>query len=87
MARKSKNELLDSLRRMVRAALRLRSDGSGYAQMARTNGTIDGYMRVLLESGIAEPKELLAIVAEERSAAYGPSLQHVEGDALSVLAA
>ena len=71
--RKSKAEMLDNLREMLRDALRLKRQGVAYARLARAHGIIDGYMRVLLESGIAEYRELLAVVSDERLRADGPA--------------
>jgi hypothetical protein len=73
MRNKSKLEMLETLRAMVREALKLRSDGATYSRLARASGLIDGYMRFLLESGTAEARELLAIVAHERARADGPA--------------
>jgi hypothetical protein len=69
----NKAEMLDNLRAMLRDVFRLRSDGVAYARLARAHGYVDGYMRVLLETGIAEKQELLALVAEERVLADGPA--------------
>jgi hypothetical protein len=80
MRNKSKLEMLETLRGMVRDALRLRSEGSTYARLARASGLIDGYMRVLLESGMVEARELLEIVAHERAAFDGPALGPVASE-------
>ena len=69
----SKDEMLDTLRRMLRDVFQLRNEGLAYARLARAHGYIDGYMRVLLETGVAEKQELLALVAEERVTACGPA--------------
>jgi hypothetical protein len=74
MATQSKNELLENLRGMVRDMLRLRSEGGAYAKLARAHGYVDGYMRVLLEAGIADHKALLALVADERRKFDGPAI-------------
>lgn len=74
MQNKSKVEMLETLRTLVREALRLRSEGSTYARLARASGLVDGYMRVLLEAGLVEARELLQIVAAERAAVDGPAL-------------
>ena len=71
MATQSKTELLDNLRGMVRDMLRLRSEGGAYAKLARAHGYVDGYMLVLLETGIADTKTLLGLVAEERRLSDG----------------
>lgn len=73
MATQSKMELLDNLRGMVRDMLRLRSEGGAYAKLARAHGYVDGYMRVLLETGVADSKALLKLVAEERARFEGPA--------------
>ena len=75
--KKSKAEMLDNLREMLREALRLKKQGVAHARLARVHGTIDGYMRVLLESGIAEYKELLFVVSDERRSADGPATAEI----------
>lgn len=77
MATQSKTELLDNLRGMVRDMLRLRSEGGAYAKLARAHGYVDGYMRVLLETGVADQKALLALVADERQRFEGPATAEV----------
>jgi hypothetical protein len=77
MATQGKQELLENLRSMVRDMLRLRSEGGAYAKLARAHGYVDGYMRVLLEAGIADHKALLALVAEERRLFDGPSTREL----------
>ena len=69
----SKSEMLETLRAMLRDVFRLRVDGVAYARLARAHGYVDGYMRVLLETGIADKSELLEIVAEERNRIDGPA--------------
>lgn len=69
----NKAEMLENLRAMLRDVFRLRGDGVAYARLARAHGYVDGYMRVLLETGIADKQELLALVAEERTRADGPA--------------
>ena len=71
--RTSKSEMLDNLRAMLRDVFRLRMDGVAYARLARAHGYVDGYMRVLLDTGVADKSELLGIVAEERSKVDGPA--------------
>src|SRR5262245_37847983 len=68
MANKSKAEMLDSLRVLLREVLALRSAGSTHPRLSRASGVVDGYMRVLLDAGLVSQRELLAVVAEERSA-------------------
>jgi hypothetical protein len=80
MATQSKTELLENLRGMVRDMLRLRSEGGVYAKLARAHGYVDGYMRVLLETGVAEHKELLALVTDERRKFEGPSTRELRAE-------
>ncbi len=77
MATQGKTELLENLRGMVRDMLRLRSEGGAYAKLARAHGYVDGYMRVLLETGVADSKTLLALVAEERRRFEGAPTREV----------
>ena len=80
MATQGKQELLENLRTMVRDMLRLRSEGGAYAKLSRAHGYVDGYMRVLLEAGIADHKVLLALVAEERRLFDGPSTRELNAE-------
>jgi hypothetical protein len=81
MAKQGDRELLDNLRGMVRDMLKLRRDGGAYAKLARAHGYVDGYMRVLLETGVADSKTLLALVAEERARFEGPATAEVTAEA------
>ncbi|MCA9599560.1 MAG: hypothetical protein KC776_39900 [Myxococcales bacterium] len=81
-----KTQMLDNLRAMLRDVFRLRTDGVAYARLARAHGYVDGYMRVLLETGIADKTELLALVAEERELADGPATAALESGATTVAA-
>lgn len=77
----SKAEMLETLRTMLRDVFRLRMEGVAYARLARAHGYVDGYMRVLLETGIAHKSELLELVAEERSRVDGPATSAVQSGA------
>jgi hypothetical protein len=79
-SQKSKPEMLENLRGMLRDVFRLRTDGVAYAKLARAHGYVDGYMRVLMETGVADHKELLRIVSEERQAHDGPATRPVLRD-------
>src|SRR6187402_76757 len=81
MASASKPEMLENLRGMLRDVLRLRGEGVAYAKLSRAHGYLDGYMRVLLETGLFSQKELLALIAEERHAHDGPATGIVTEDA------
>lgn len=62
----SKAEMLETLRSLVRDMLRLRHEGVSQGQFARAHGYVDGYIRVLLDAGLASERELLLLVLEER---------------------
>ncbi len=73
MANQSKAELLDTLRTLLREALTLRQSGAAHPKLTRTSALVDGYMRALLDSGVATQGELLALVSEERTRVAGPA--------------
>lgn len=73
MAKKSKTEMLETLRGLVRDALALRYAGGVAGRLAHANGAVDGYLRALLDAGTCERQELLALMAEERSRVAGPA--------------
>lgn len=50
-----------------------RTRGHSHPKMARVHGYVDGYMRALLDHGVADKHELLELVAEERAAVSGPA--------------
>ena len=79
----NKQKMLDNLRQMLREALHLRERGVAYAKLARAHGYIDGYMRVLLETGIATQPELLNLVSTER-ASVAPTTRELDPEAVAV---
>jgi len=87
MAKKSKTEMLETLRGLLREALRLRREGAVYARLAHAGGEVDGYMRAILDAGFCDTRELLAVVAAERAAADGPATGTLGPEATSILAA
>ena len=48
------------------------ASGAGGARLARAHGYVDGYMRAMLDLGVATKSELLAVVAAERERFAGP---------------
>ena len=60
------SELKDTLRGLVRKTIETRFSGANYATLAQARGYADGYMRALLDAGLLDQKELLALVNEER---------------------
>ena len=83
MASASKTEMLENLRGMLRDVLRLRTEGVAYAKLSRAHGYLDGYMRVLLETGLFSQKELLGLISEERNLHDGPATGLVVEDVRS----
>jgi hypothetical protein len=83
---RSKAKMLGELRGMLRDVLTARTAGGSYTKLARSQGYVDGYMRALLDAGDATKDELLALVAEERAAAFGPATRDLEADAAEVAA-
>ncbi len=75
---KSKTELLSELEKMLHDVFAARAAGTSHPKMARAHGYVDGYMRVLLDTGLASKEELLALVAEKRSAIFGPATMGVD---------
>lgn len=77
----SKSAMLENLRSMLNEVFKLRREGAAYARLARQHGYVDGYMRMLLEAGIATRTELLDVVAAERVRADGPATGKIESEA------
>jgi len=76
----SKAAMLENLKGMLKDVFKLRREGVAYARLARAHGYVDGYMRVMLESGMATRKELLDLVASERVRADGPATGAVDSE-------
>jgi len=72
---KSKDELLGELRTMLREVFAAQAAGAVQARVARAHGYVDGFMRALLDTGIAGKQELLELVASERQHVSGPALR------------
>ncbi len=50
---RTKVEIVNELRTMLRDVFVAKSAGETYARLARAHGYVDGYMRALLETGMA----------------------------------
>jgi hypothetical protein len=83
----SKPQMLDNLRVLLQDVFKLRREGAAYAKLSRAHGYVDGYMRSLLESGVATHQELLALVSGVRAATDGPATTTVEAPAQEEFAA
>ncbi len=63
---KTKVEVLAELRSMLSDVFAAKAAGEVYGRLARAHGYVDGYMRALLDTGIATKAELLDVVNAER---------------------
>jgi hypothetical protein len=72
---RTKAEVLSDLQAMLRDLLAAATSGAGRGRLGRAHGYVDGYMRALLDLGIADQAELLQIVASERERASGPAIR------------
>ncbi|MGO8993947.1 MAG: hypothetical protein ACLQVI_11500 [Polyangiaceae bacterium] len=75
---RTKAEIVNEVRSMLRDVFVAKSGGETYARLARAHGYVDGYMRALLETGVVSKEELLAIVAAEREQVSGPAMRAIE---------
>ena len=78
MSPKSKEELLAELRGMLRDVFAAQAAGQVQARVARAHGYVDGFMRALVDSGLASKSELLEVVATEREYVAGPAVRTLE---------
>ena len=74
---RAKADMLNELKTMLHDVFVARTGGVAYPRMARAHGYVDGYMRALLETGVATKQELLDLVARERSTVAGPATGEV----------
>jgi hypothetical protein len=77
---KSKAELIDILRSLLRESFRLQSEGGSHARLSQAVGTIDGYVRALIETGVADHATLLAIVRDVRAESRGAATRTLEAE-------
>ena len=71
---RTKADMLSELKVMLYDALLAKTRGVTYPRLARAHGYVDGYMKALLDSGIATNQELLSLVAEARTTVDGPAV-------------
>lgn len=57
-----------------------KASGEAYTRLARAHGYVDGYMRAVLDLGVLDKHELLALVNAERERASGPALGNARDD-------
>ena len=69
---RTKAEMLNELKVMLYDALLAKTRGVTYPRLARAHGYVDGYMKALLDAGLASNQELLSLVSEARTTIDGP---------------
>ena len=75
---RTKAELLSQLQTMLRDIFTAAAAGTSHARIARAHGYVDGFMRALLDTGAADHKELVALVAVERERVSGPAMRTID---------
>jgi hypothetical protein len=75
MLKTSKDAMIQNLRGLLGEAFALHQKGALGARLGRSYGTADGYMRALIDLGLATQKELGVVLAEERARQLGPATQ------------
>jgi len=84
---RSKSEMLQELATMLQDIFAARTGGMNYSRLARAHGYVDGYMRALLDSGMASKQELLDLVASKRHQVDGPATREIHLDEIESAAA
>ena len=74
---KEKAEVISELRSMLSDVFTAKERGEAYGRLARAHGYVDGYMRALLELGVATKDELLEVVNAERERSSGPAMRPI----------
>jgi hypothetical protein len=84
---RTKADMLNELKVMLYDALLAKTRGVTYPRLARAHGYVDGYMKALLDAGLATNQELLALVSEARTTVDGPAVAEVTPAASDEVAA
>jgi hypothetical protein len=61
-----REQLKATVAKLLDEVMKARFDGAAYARLSRAHGYADGYMRALLDAGLIDKRELLALVGETR---------------------
>jgi hypothetical protein len=80
-------EMLVELGRMLNESLCAQANGASYSKLAKLQGAVDGYMRALLDGGLATRQELLELVASVRANVNGPATRDMLLDKATEIAA
>jgi hypothetical protein len=83
----SKNQRLQDLKLMIKDMLSMRYRGGEHARLAHAQGLVDGYMRALMDNGLATRDELLALVREQRVVLDGPAVRTLSNNEIESIAA
>lgn len=84
---RTKAEMLNELKVMLYDALLAKTRGVTYPRLARAHGYVDGYMKALIDAGIATNPELLALVSEARNTVDGPAMAEIAAPSSDEVAA
>lgn len=76
----SRDTAFGALRSLLAASFRLQSEGGRAEKLAELRGQADGYMRALIDSGLATERELLEVVRLARHGEAGPAVRTVTFD-------
>jgi|APLow6443716910_1056828.scaffolds.fasta_scaffold46581_2 hypothetical protein len=82
-----KDQMLRELNVLIKEMLDMRYRGGDYARLAHAQGLVDGYMKALLEGGLASRDELLALVRQQRAVIDGPAVRTVQMDEIETTVA
>jgi hypothetical protein len=77
---RTKTEMLSAVEGMLKEAFLAKAEGAAQPRLARAYGYADGYLKALLDAGLATQPELLEIVAGVRTAISGPPTQTRESN-------
>lgn len=81
-----RDTMVRTLRTLLRDSMTLRNEGVSYAKLAHAQGYADGYMRLMVDSGVVSSRELLEIVRDVRRGVDGPETRRLTHDDLAVSA-
>ena len=84
---RSRTDMLSELDTMLHDVFAARSGGMNYSRLARAHGYVDGYMRAMLDSGLASKQELLEMVSLQRHQVDGPATRELHLDEVESAAA
>lgn len=69
----SKQAKLDRLFQLLEALFEQQKQGATAPKLHRAHGFVDGYMQSVIDAGVVDRAELLALVARARASVAGPA--------------